>query len=228
MLAAEGARRRRGIGIGAQRIVMLHDQGFDRIGCAIGDGAPQTRFVGSRYPAHGVTLTVPGAGDSLIDLVIAGTDKREALGAQTSGALCRRQPVGVQHHALTRTSRAAPARPWPPVRPRLPVMAMRLAIARGLHGGSTALTQAVPGIDDRRAVTGEQLGDFLEIGDSEATSGRRPCQRAALETDRDGVLDDDRGFLVETADGLRPALEAALIVEGAPALVEIRSSASAV
>ena len=37
-----------------------------------------------------------------------------------------------------------------------------------------------------------------------------------------------RGFLVQTADELRPALEAALIVEGAPALVEIRSSASAV
>ena len=45
--------------------------------------------------------------------------------------------------------------------------------ARGLHGGSTALTQAVPGIDDRRAVTGEQLGNFLEIGDSEATIGRQ-------------------------------------------------------
>ena len=37
-----------------------------------------------------------------------------------------------------------------------------------------------------------------------------------------------RGFLVQTADELRPALEAALIVEGAPALVEIRTSASAV
>ena len=37
-----------------------------------------------------------------------------------------------------------------------------------------------------------------------------------------------RGFLVQTADELRPALEAALIVQGAPALVEIRSSASAV
>ena len=37
-----------------------------------------------------------------------------------------------------------------------------------------------------------------------------------------------RGFLVATADELRPALEAALAVEGTPALVEIRSSASAV